>query len=364
MKKILVKIVYIFFFLTVIIAVIDLTTGFNPASNLYHLGDAYDGLSGLAAKLNNDIAKKTEGSVSYYIKNIDDSELQQINYSLNNINGSVKSIKIYPAFLGIRKVDFEIERSDNSYVIDAYLTGAPIPEERAEAIHLYHKVCLVLDTCIKNEMTEYEKEKRLHDYIIKNCEYSFGSDDNDHEYRAYGALVEGQAVCNGYAEAFSLLLSCAGIENEFVVGTATSDGEEENHAWNHVRINGEWYNVDSTWDDPVGENNIIVHVYFNVTDDILWKDHYWDKEAYKKCDSKSWNYYNREGIFFTDQDNMIKKATEIATFHGSGVIELGYSGFAFSPDKLQEMYTSERVTSLSYMTLGSDDYNVLVVVVN
>lgn len=61
---------------------------------------------------------------------------------------------------------------------------------------------------------------------------------------------------------------------------------------------------------------------------------------------------------------MIKKATEIATFHGSGVIELGYSGFAFSPDKLQEMYTSERVTSLSYMTLGSDDYNVLVVVVN
>ena len=70
MKRLLVKIAYIFFFLTVIIAVVDFTTGFNPASNFYHLGDAYDGLSGLAARLNNDIAKKTEGSVSYYIKHL------------------------------------------------------------------------------------------------------------------------------------------------------------------------------------------------------------------------------------------------------------------------------------------------------
>ncbi len=95
--------------------------------------------------------------------------------------------------------------------------------------------------------TTYEKLRFIHDYICENVyNCSTVQDKVTSRYTVYGSLVEGGAVCQGYAHAFKLLCDKAGIENILVSGSVG----EESHMWNLVKAdNGRWYAVDVTWDD-------------------------------------------------------------------------------------------------------------------
>lgn len=91
----------------------------------------------------------------------------------------------------------------------------------------------------------------LHDYLVKNCKYDQTCLDtngkevsSDKVYSAYGALVDGNAVCQGYALAYKYLVQQKGFECLYV------SSEKKNHGWNLVKVNGSWYFVDVTWDDP------------------------------------------------------------------------------------------------------------------
>ena len=98
---------------------------------------------------------------------------------------------------------------------------------------------------------DYDNIKMVHDYLITNIEYDQNYESTD-SYSIYGALIDKKAVCEGYAEAFKYLLNAAGIECELVQGNATnSEGTTENHEWNCVCLDGTWYYIDVTWDDPV-----------------------------------------------------------------------------------------------------------------
>ena len=97
----------------------------------------------------------------------------------------------------------------------------------------------------------YEDIKMVHDYLVDNIEYDT-SLSKDNIYDVYGALVNRVAVCEGYARSFKYILDEMGISSVLVIGTGTnSRGETERHAWNYVEIDGNWYAVDCTWDDPV-----------------------------------------------------------------------------------------------------------------
>lgn len=95
-----------------------------------------------------------------------------------------------------------------------------------------------------NDYSDYEMLKIIHDYIIDSCEYNYNDMENNYNYSAYGALIKGKAVCQGYALAFYRLAKEAGFD----VRIAVSD-EKGNHAWNVVRLGGKSYFVDCTWDD-------------------------------------------------------------------------------------------------------------------
>lgn len=91
--------------------------------------------------------------------------------------------------------------------------------------------------------TEMQKAIILHDYLAIQVEYdTTGS--NTNRFSAFGALRDGKAVCQGYALAYKYLLNKAGIECHIVTS------ETLNHAWNIVKLNGKYYHVDVTWDDP------------------------------------------------------------------------------------------------------------------
>ena len=103
--------------------------------------------------------------------------------------------------------------------------------------------------CVTDEMSDDVKAIVLHDYLAINVEYDYdnllANNIPTDSYTAYGALVNGIAVCNGYALAYQYLLNELGIECYMVTSSSM------NHAWNLVKLNGEFYHVDVTWDDPV-----------------------------------------------------------------------------------------------------------------
>ncbi len=146
--------------------------------------------------------------------------------------------------------------------------------------------------CLDDSMSDFEKELALHDRLAQSVTYT--STANAHN--SYGALVEGEAVCEGYAEAFQYLLQRAGIQSFVVTGVYENPdtGKRVNHAWNLVRIDGNYYHADVTWDD---QEKHTYHAYFNLTDAAMQEDHIFDTPAYElpACDSTEAQYFNVMG---------------------------------------------------------------------
>ncbi len=115
--------------------------------------------------------------------------------------------------------------------------------------------------------TDLERERAVHDLI---CDYATYSSDTSRHQSAYSALVEGNSVCAGYSRAFQVACQKLGITCYYVTGIA--NGEE--HAWNIVRIGGNYYNVDITGDDTINESlNTHSYTYFNVSDGQIAHNH-------------------------------------------------------------------------------------------
>ncbi len=160
-----------------------------------------------------------------------------------------------------------------------------------------------LESCV-NEILEdipetaslIDKEKLIHDYIVDNTSYNKtdvsiyeNSNTVPHIFDAYGALCEGEAVCEGYAKSFQLLCNEVGIMCIQVEGTGNSD----EHMWNAVLLD-KWYHVDVTWDDDA-ENDLPYYAYFNIPDEICLRDHKLAQDAYNSapdCNGDSFTYFN------------------------------------------------------------------------
>ncbi|MBQ7455758.1 MAG: hypothetical protein IJS53_04880 [Clostridia bacterium] len=116
--------------------------------------------------------------------------------------------------------------------------------------------------------TEAEKELAIHDYLCGHVTGFADEDDYNEDDSAVGALLNGEANCDGYADAFYLLCSLAGVEVRYVSGIAKGGL----HMWNAVRVDGQWVMVDVTWDDL---GPYISHLYFNIGAERMARDHEW-----------------------------------------------------------------------------------------
>ena len=101
----------------------------------------------------------------------------------------------------------------------------------------------------KTKANDYEKIKYVHDYLVDNISYD-ESLEASNTHNMYGALVNKTCVCDGYANAFQYLMLELGINSMNIPGYTTA-GETEYHQWNAVELDGKWYMIDVTWDDPV-----------------------------------------------------------------------------------------------------------------
>jgi len=165
------------------------------------------------------------------------------------------------------------------------------------AASLTYKNKSIFDACgniirrlITADMTDYEKELAIHDWIIdwgrydievmSNSPDAAPDPDNDNPY---GLMINKKAICKGFATTFQLFMDMIGIECITIDGTSVPG--DNAHAWNMVQIGGEWYCVDVTWDNPsdsinANRSHAIKHKYFNVTSDFMWETgHRWDRSA-------------------------------------------------------------------------------------
>ena len=170
----------------------------------------------------------------------------------------------------------------------AYITSGDALEEQKENFNT------ALSSFVDNATmyySEYEREKYVNDFIVDNCEYDTEAAKSDYTTgnvsTAYGVLVEGKAICEGYARAFQLLCNKLGIECVSVTGMTDNVG----HAWNCARIDGDWCQVDVTWNDS--GNEVDRYYYFNLTDEQMYATHRPDDYF---ADIEPENYNNDENL--------------------------------------------------------------------
>lgn len=130
------------------------------------------------------------------------------------------------------------------------------------------------------QMSEYDQVKAFHDYLVNNTTYQDGASSHD----AAGPLLYGLAVCDGYAKALDLLCYLSGIECVRITGKSRGD-----HAWNKVKVDGNWYNIDVTWDDPVTNYGpVLRYDYFLISDSAIARDHTQDANPYWPAAPADW----------------------------------------------------------------------------
>ncbi|MCL2772938.1 MAG: DUF4358 domain-containing protein [Oscillospiraceae bacterium] len=196
--------------------------------------------------------------------------------------------------------------ASESLAADAYNPSAVITAwKNGDSSFLTEKNLSILNACkdtiatvITDNMDDFEKELAIHNWIINWASYDLAADSNSpyanpdpDNANPYGLLIHKKAICLGYSATFQLFMDLLDIECITVKGFSGSG----DHAWNMVKIDGEWYCVDTTWDDPVDiqhpDPNIhyaysVTHKYFNVTSDFMRETgHQWDETGVPEATS-------------------------------------------------------------------------------
>ena len=144
-------------------------------------------------------------------------------------------------------------------------------ESKAQTAYVERRVTEILDEIITPEMNSHEKVEAIHDWIVLHLAY----DVSLQKYTAYDGLATGSTVCQGYSLLAYKMLEQSGVKNRIVEGQAGG----QLHAWNLVLLDGKWYHLDTTWDDPTPDQpGKVSYNYYLLTDEEMGEDHTWQKK--------------------------------------------------------------------------------------
>ena len=217
-------------------------------------------LQGATAALFNAVVEM-QSDVDLTSYNVTTDQVSEVMDSILNVPG-------YDNYYGLSTYWFTTIGPDGSTdgIHLSFLDSAPQLVAQNRAVET--AVAQVVAQTVTAGMSDYDIAKALHDYLVLNCEYDmrlYSGNMPQTSYTAYGALVDHTSVCAGYAKAYELLMEAAGVPCEYITGYATGS-----HAWNVVQIDGQWYHVDTTWDDPIPDREGYVRYnYFLKSDSYM-----------------------------------------------------------------------------------------------
>lgn len=203
-----------------------------------------------------------------------------------------------------------IAGSNGEIIVHAILPNYAFTEaELSTARKTFNNEANEILSTLSPSMSEYDLEISIHDQLCARIVYQ----DSKHAHNAYGGLVTGSAVCEGYGKAYQYLLNQVGIESTLSTGTGTPSGSNitENHAWNLIKIDGDYYYTDLTWDDQ----NEPYYGYFNVTTAMLEEDHSISTFPYSMplCTATKQNYFVKNDKVFSSFD--LEKMVEVLSYN-------------------------------------------------
>ncbi len=184
---------------------------------------------------------------------------------IDKINNTLSVIPLNSGYNGFLVNDFILNYSSDGSV-DIKIKYFQSPKESKAVEEFASKF---ISTSIKSSMTDLEKIIILHDYIINTVKY-------DHSLKnrsPYSAIKDRKSVCSGFALLAGKLLEIAKVKQFYVAGDSSDPTTHKmgKHIWNKVNLNGNWYNIDFTWDSCCKESN--PYIYFCVTDAQISSSH-------------------------------------------------------------------------------------------
>ena len=245
---------------------------------------------------------------------------QKVNYEilLKGIKECRESIRIMETNIDTLNMIIEAIRKDNTslYYVGTFRYSISTRYSMISPQYLYqkedisrfnkdiHSICEQLNKLATGK-TEWEKVLYIHDWLCEQIRYS----DNGHEsHTVIGALINHNAVCEGIAKAVKLLFDFIGIDSCVVSGKANSianNYQSENHAWNKVKVNKRWYNIDVTFDNTLSSNTSIRHDYFLLSDNSIQNDHTELSDSKIICDNDELNYYVVKRLVMNTQQSFL-----------------------------------------------------------
>lgn len=215
--------------------------------------------------------------------------------------------------------------------------------DQSKIASLESKAFKVADEIIaqaENLGSDYEKALFVHDLLVNKITYSmslvdtrFSVPEGEQEPEAvsigcsmYGALVDNNSVCEGYAKAYQYIMKELGIECIYIPGKGNGEG----HAWNAIKLGNEYYYVDVTWDDPVpneGQSETLWYAYAFTTSEQFDTDHVAevDEITLPVATATTYNYYRVNGIFVETYSYESVKACIEKCFANNLPLEIGFS---------------------------------------
>lgn len=252
----------------------------------------------------------------------------------NNVYNTLYKAFIKDSYVQDAIYTYSYRYTYNKYtgrVYTIYLTYNASKKTLTKRYNSLKKAVTTAKNFIGTGLSKTEVLVAAHDYLIKRCTYdlpyskkletyknSSSFTPNYNKHSAYGVLCLKSGVCSGYAYAYRLILAAYGIDCKFV------ESASMNHAWNLVKLNGKWYHVDVTWDDPdaatnwtkKGSGTLVYYTYFLLNDSEIWKQNHYGWTSSTQSSSTTYSNmprYNSNQQFFSKGNWYIVKTNTTQT---------------------------------------------------
>ncbi|MDR0885765.1 MAG: hypothetical protein LBN22_05335 [Clostridiales Family XIII bacterium] len=263
----------------------------------------------------------------------------------------------------VYKVRYTLKQSNNYYVYNNLVNGKDIPEGEDQAKQIAGSLQGIISAIgLSNDKTNFENARALHDWLVNNIDYDETIDAASTSNGSFGALIGRKTMCQGYAEAMKLLINVAtDMDCEIMIGEGDSGtGNYEPHAWNQMKIDGNWYQFDATFDDPVKNvDGIFNHYYFGQSDAVMKLDHNWEAGYFNTCSTDDFIYYRFQGLFADDYASFKTKIQSMLASKAP-VMEVAIKGFEVTQSNMQFVFNDDpSIHSINWSSTGKSDIRVV-----
>lgn len=343
--------------LTIILTVSLSACSLTDLFEFQNESNTVEGTAALSERIDTEARNGTE-EITLFVKDSSEDQIKNITDNMGLFWGVPTEYTIIKAIPdeNTLKIKFFIEKSNNYYVLKSYLDSEQIPEGNTEAAAIDKELEPILNEIIKDGMTDYDKELAIHDWLVENVEYSGKIDASSTDNGSYGALVNKKTMCRGYAESMKLLSECCGLDTKVIVGSAIDqDGKKVGHAWNLINLDDKWYQLDVTYDDPVGDDSGETHYfYFNLNDTDMNKDHDWEAGYFPECDNDSYMYYKKNDLYYTNFSDFESGVKEIISYDKPDYVEVLLDAENVYESQIDFIFDVPTVKSITWNTHSSN----------